>query len=134
MRAWPWRARPLGQLSGGERQRVLLARALATQADLLLMDEPLMHLDPPHQADWIGTVQALVAQGKTVVSVLHELNVALLSDDLLILRPGGQVCWHGRTNDAATHRALESVFDHRIVVQAVPDQAQGRLRWVALPR
>lgn len=136
MRAWDWRERPLGQLSGGERQRVLLARALATEADLLLMDEPLMHLDPPHQADWIATVQALVAQGKTVVSVLHELNVALMSDEMLILQPGGRVLHSGATQDAATHRALEAVFNHRIAVEAMPPRpadAGKQVRWVAMP-
>ena len=143
MRAWAWRDQLLGQLSGGERQRVLLARALATQADLLLMDEPLMHLDPPHQADWIAWVQDLVAQGKTVVSVLHELNVALMSDDMLILQPGGRVHYSGATQEAATHRALEAVFDHRIAVEAMPrraDRAGGagdggmcKPRWVAMP-
>lgn len=136
MRAWDWRDRPLGQLSGGERQRVLLARALATEADLLLMDEPLMHLDPPHQADWIATVQALVAQGKTVVSVLHELNVALMSDAMLILQSGGRVLHSGVTADAATHRALEAVFNHRISVEAMPPRpadADKQVRWVAMP-
>ena len=133
MRAWDWRNRPLGQLSGGERQRVLLARALATEADLLLMDEPLMHLDPPHQADWIDVVQALVAQGKTVVSVLHELNVALMSDEMLIVQAGGRVRYSGATREAATHRALEAVFDHRIAVQALAHATSGKTCWVALP-
>ena len=116
--AWEWRDRPLGQLSGGERQRVLLARVLAVEAQVLLMDEPLANLDPPHQADWVGLVRAQVRQGRTVVSVLHELSVALLADDLLIMRDG-RVAHHGASRDAATQRALEAVFDQRVAVRSV---------------
>ena len=86
--AWDWRARSLGQLSGGERQRVLLARALAVQAPVLLMDEPLANLDPPHQTDWLLLVRELVARGHTVASVLHELSIALQADALLVLAQG----------------------------------------------
>ena len=124
--AWDWRDRPLGELSGGERQRVLLARALATQAPVLLMEEPLANLDPPHQSDWMATVRRHAAQGGTVVSVLHELGVALQSDCLIILQ-AGQLVHHGPSDDAVTHAALEAVFDQRIRVCAVQGQ------WVALP-
>ncbi|WP_396268399.1 ABC transporter ATP-binding protein [Ideonella sp.] len=125
--AWDWRARSLGQLSGGERQRVLLARALAVEAQVLLMDEPLANLDPPHQADWIDLVQALVRDGKTVVSVLHEVGVALHADELVVMAQG-RVTHQGACADPTTHRALEAVFDHRIAVHPLNGQ------WVALPR
>lgn len=125
--AWDWRCRPLGQLSGGERQRVLLARALAVQTQVLLMDEPLANLDPPHQADWLHTVRALVASGKTVVSVLHEISLALQADDLLVMAQG-RVVHHGPCDAPATHAALTAVFEHRISIQRLDQQ------WVALPR
>jgi iron complex transport system ATP-binding protein len=124
--AWDWCARSLGQLSGGERQRVLLARALAVQAQVLLMDEPLANLDPPHQADWLAVVRQLTGQGTTVVSVLHEISMALQADQLVIMA-AGRITHQGACNDAATHRALEAVFDKRITIHALAQQ------WVALP-
>ncbi len=123
---WAWRDRALGQLSGGERQRVLLARALAVGAPLLVMDEPLAHLDPPHQADWLAIVRRHVARGGTAVSVLHEITLALQADDVLVL-DAGRVVHHGASRDAATHRALEQVFADRLAIHAVGE------RWVALP-
>ena len=126
-RAWDWRERALGQLSGGERQRVLLARALAVQAQVLLMDEPLANLDPPHQADWLDVVRALVANGKTVVSVLHEITMALQADTLVVMAEG-RVTHQGPCADLATHRALEDVFDGRIAVHPLQGQ------WIALPK
>ena len=125
--AWDWRTRPLGQLSGGERQRVLLARALAVQAQVLLMDEPLANLDPPHQADWLQMVRDQVACGRTVISVLHEISLALHADDLVILSKG-RLAWQGACADPTTHRALEQVFDQRIAIHPLAGQ------WVALPR
>ncbi|WP_249931272.1 ABC transporter ATP-binding protein [Ramlibacter sp. 2FC] len=124
--AWDWRERPLGQLSGGERQRVLLARALAVQAEVLLMDEPLANLDPPHQADWLALVRGLVAVGKTVVSVLHEISMALHADDLVVMQQG-RILHHGACAEPRSHRALEQVFEHRIAIHALAGQ------WVALP-
>ena len=124
--AWDWRQRTLSQLSGGERQRVLLARALAVQAQVLLMDEPLANLDPPHQTDWLHTMRALVDAGGTVVSVLHEVSLALQSDDMVVMAQG-RVLHQGACDAPATHAALESVFDHRIHVRHLDGM------WMALP-
>lgn len=124
---WQWRYRLLATLSGGERQRVLLARALAVQAGLLLLDEPLSHLDPPHQADWMALVRDQVSAGGTVVSVLHELNVALQADELVVMA-GGSISHQGPPADPATRQALQVVFDHRLRLLEVDGQ------WLAVPR
>jgi iron complex transport system ATP-binding protein len=125
--AWDWRERALGQLSGGERQRVLLARALAVNARIMLMDEPLANLDPPHQVDWLEQVHCLLAQGTTVVSVLHEIGMALHADDMVVMQ-AGQIVHHGACADETTQRAIEAVFDHRIAIHPLAGQ------WVALPK
>jgi iron complex transport system ATP-binding protein len=125
--AWDWRERTLGELSGGERQRVLLARAMAGNAPTMLMDEPLSNLDPPHQVDWLEQVQCLLAQGTTLVSVLHEIGMALHADDIVVMREG-QVVHHGASSHAATHAAIEAVFGQRIRILQLDEQ------WVVLPR
>ncbi|MBA3772545.1 MAG: ABC transporter ATP-binding protein [Ramlibacter sp.] len=124
--SWDWRGRPLGSLSGGERQRVLLARALAVGAPLLVMDEPLANLDPPHQADWLGIVREHVKAGGTAVSVLHEITMALHADEMVVM-DAGRVVHQGGCSDGATHRALEEVFGGRLAVHTLAGQ------WVALP-
>lgn len=124
--ALAWRDRPLSQLSGGERQRVLLARLLAVDAQVLLMDEPLANLDPPNQADWLLLMRELVNAGKTVVSVLHEISMALQSDQLIVMTQG-QITHQGAANDRRSHEALSEVFDQRISIHEVDGL------WVALP-
>ena len=123
--AWEWRLRSFGQLSGGERQRVLLARAMAVQAQVLLMDEPLANLDPPHQVDWLEQVRCLTSQNTTVISVLHEVGMALHADDMVVMQTG-RVVHQGACADAATHRAVEAVFDNRMAIHSLEGQ------WVAL--
>ncbi|MBU3560362.1 ABC transporter ATP-binding protein [Polynucleobacter hallstattensis] len=124
--AWHLRQRPLQQLSGGERQRILLARLLAVDSDILLMDEPLANLDPPHQADFLQWQGHLLGQGKTLVTVLHEIHFALRADYLIMLNKG-KLHFQGSSQDPATHQALIALFDGRIRLEKLGGD------WIALP-
>jgi iron complex transport system ATP-binding protein len=124
---WNLRERFFSQLSGGERQRVLLARLFATQAGIFLMDEPIANLDPPHQADWLKWQNALSDQGKTSITVLHEIQFALQAENLILLGKKG-VHHQGKSDDPLTHQALIDLFDGRI------ELAKLGKRWVALAR
>ncbi len=103
-----WQYRRLADLSGGERQRVLLARALATEAPVLLLDEPTTHLDPPHQVA-LAQLARRLATTHTVVTVMHDLPLALAADRVLLLDQG-RVCAAGSADDAALHRAICKSF------------------------
>jgi iron complex transport system ATP-binding protein len=109
--------RPVEQLSGGERQRVLVAMALAQEPELLLLDEPTLHLDLGHQAALVRTLAALRhRRGLTVVAVLHDLNLApALGDRAVILRdgrlePGGR----GLVDRLAAERALGVAIEEAV--------------------
>ena len=128
--AWDWRERPLGQLSGGERQRVLLARALAVQAPVLLLDEPTTHLDAPHQRALVRSLVQRARAGCAVLAVLHDLNLALAADRLLVLHQGRLVA-DGPPADAAVRQRLVAVFDDAFSVEGLA--TAGGTRWVAVP-
>ncbi|MGW5571014.1 ABC transporter ATP-binding protein [Nocardia thailandica] len=100
--------RAFAQLSGGERQRVLIARALAQQADHLLLDEPTNHLDIGYQHELLGLVAALPAT--TTVVVLHDLNLAARYCDRLVLLRAGRVVAAGPVADVLTAPVLEPVY------------------------
>ncbi|MDA0674546.1 MAG: ABC transporter ATP-binding protein [Cyanobacteria bacterium] len=82
------RHRPIGQLSGGQQQRVFLARALAQDADLFLLDEPFTGIDKATEAIMLEVFQALTAQGKTLLISCHEWGEALHRYDRLLLLNG----------------------------------------------
>ena len=122
-----WQQRRLPELSGGERQRVLLARVLATEAPLLLLDEPTTHLDAPHQVALARLFRRLGSE-RGVVSVLHDLPLALHADRVLVL-DDGRVRAEGRYDDPALHAALEWAFGGAIRIET-----RGGARPVVLPR
>jgi iron complex transport system ATP-binding protein len=123
-----WAAdRPMRALSGGERQRVHLARALAVQAPVLLLDEPLTHLDAPHQRLVAQVLHREVARGRAIVSVLHEIPLAMAADRVAVMK-AGRLVHQGSRDDPATHRAIEIVFDQALSIVRVNDD------WAVLPR
>ncbi len=114
--------RRLGAVSGGERQRVLIARALAVQAPALLLDEPTTHLDPPHQAQLVRLLREQAARGVAVITVLHDLSLALLADRVVLMH-GGRIAHDGAPADPALHASLARVFEGALRVVA----SEGRL-------
>lgn len=109
--------RPLRTLSGGERQRAVLARALAQQADVLLLDEPTTGLDVGHAQALLDLVDARrTADGVTVVSTLHDLTLAAQYPELVLLLDAGRVAAFGTPAEVLTAQRLRAHYDARIEV------------------
>lgn len=113
--------RRLGQLSGGERQRVVLARALAQQTRVLLLDEPTTALDIGHQQQVMELVDRLrLADGLTVVTTIHDLSLAAQYADTLLLLSGGRVAAAGPAADVLTESAVAEHFGARVRITPGP--------------
>ena len=111
--------RPVDALSGGQRQRVWIAMALAQDTDLLLLDEPTTHLDLAHAVEVLDLVDRLHARGRTVVMVLHDLNLAARYADHLVAMKAGRVVAAGRPREVLTPELLAEVFGLQALV--LPD-------------
>ena len=112
--------RTLDTLSGGERQRVFVARALAQQPRILLMDEPTANLDILHQLKVLDLVRQLVADGLTAIAAIHDLNVAARYCDKLVLLNRGRVLAVGSPEEVLTPETIESAFDVHSAVYRDP--------------
>ncbi|HUV03727.1 MAG TPA: ABC transporter ATP-binding protein [Armatimonadota bacterium] len=113
--------RRVGALSGGERQRAMIARALSQEADILFLDEPTAHLDISYQVEILHLVGRENAErGKTVVAVLHDLNLAAEFCDRLLMIRDGQVFASGRPEDVITAENVERVYGAAVWVKRHP--------------
>ncbi len=121
---------PLDALSGGQRQRAWIAMALAQESDILLLDEPTSFLDLAHQLEVLRLISGLVAAGRTVVAVLHDLNQALRHADHVIVLQAGRVVAADSPDQALSPAVLEHVFG--IAASMLRDPHSGRA--VLVPR
>ena len=112
--------RTLDTLSGGERQRVFVARALAQQPRILLMDEPTANLDVLHQLKVLDLVRQLVDDGLTAIAAIHDLNMAARYCDKLVLLSDGQVLAEGSPSKVLTPETIESAFGVKSAVYQDP--------------
>ncbi len=111
----------MDQISGGEKQRVILARALAQQPILLLLDEPTLHLDIGAQVDLLDALRRLAAQHRyTVVVVTHELNLAGEYADQIVLLQRGRTLRVGPPANVLQRELLEQVFQTPLSVELGP--------------
>jgi iron complex transport system ATP-binding protein len=114
----------VGELSGGERQRVILARALAQEPKVLLLDEPTAHLDIHHQVSTLRLIQGLArAEGLAVLAVLHDLNLASSFSDRIALLVEGRVLAQGSPEEVIVADRLHRAYGSGILVMSRPDNS-----------
>ena len=121
-------SRLMNELSGGERQRAVLARALATEARVFLLDEPTANLDLAHQATMLRLIKARCAQEESAaVVVTHDVNLAAEFSNQVILMKAGGVLAAGAPQDVLTEALLRDVFGLRVLVDAHPISGAPRI-------
>jgi len=121
--------RSVFELSGGERQLVAFARALAQDAELLLLDEPTAFLDLRHRVDVLNAVRELAGSGRSALVVSHDLNLAARSCDRLAVLHEGRIVASGRPDEVITAPLLAQTYGIEALVLTAPDG-----RPVAVPR
>ena len=108
---WHLKEKSINEISGGERQRVIVARALAQDTGIMLLDEPVSQLDIQHQIELMETIHLLIkTRDLTVISVMHDLNLAAQYSDYLILINEGRIVCQGTPEQVITKENIESVY------------------------
>ena len=121
-------ARLMNEMSGGERQRAVLARALATEAKVFLLDEPTANLDLAHQATMLRLVRSRCDDRKSAaVVVTHDINLAAEFADRVMLLKDGQMIATGSSREVLTPELLRRVFDLQVLVDAHPITGAPRI-------
>lgn len=117
----PFAGRLMENLSGGERQRVWIARALAQEPEIILLDEPTSSLDIAHRISTFNLIRALSRNaGLTVVSVTHDINLASLYCDRIALLKQGRLHALGRPEEVLTESNIREVYGVNVVVDCHP--------------
>jgi iron complex transport system ATP-binding protein len=112
---------PITKLSGGERQRAFIARALAQQPEILLLDEPNAHLDISHQLDVFRLIKKRNTEsGLTVLSVSHDLNLAAAYSDRVAMLQNGTIAAVGTPAEVLTAERIRQVFETDVLVDFHP--------------
>lgn len=118
---WHLKDKNINQLSGGERQRVIVARAIAQETDILLLDEPISHLDIHHQIEILDTIKSLNKNRKlTVVAVLHDLNIAAQYSDKIVILNNGNIVSYGEPEKVLTEDNLSKVYNMKFHIMKNP--------------
>jgi len=113
--------RLMNELSGGERQRALMARALATEAAILLLDEPTANLDLSHQATLLSLVRSRCDRHHaSALVVTHDINLASQFADKILLMKQGKTLYSGRPAEVLNPEILETIFEVEVIVDAHP--------------
>jgi len=118
---WELRSKSINELSGGEKQRVVVARAIAQETGIILLDEPISHLDIHHQIEIMNQLKQLnLNKNITIIAVLHDLNLAAAYGDHMILMDNHVVYKDGTPEEVLTEEIIKKVYGLEVYISKNP--------------